>query len=363
MHSLGTTLVNRYPFQFTAVTNHVTALSHVYRLYTSHRYALTSPLRRGNPPTHVAARLGRFIHSTPPYLAGRETWYKQGDDSSANSEDNNIPPDHPEPSTESSPPPPPPPRQTVALTRINEPPFRRPGHPFDSYKVVQRLKRGDFTHDQAVILMQALRALLLKHTLPVQESMVRPADLENASYLFKAALTELRTEISVLRQIDNAALRSEVEIVEHDLDALRHRMNEDMINLKSEIQIDVSQYKADQRERIRATEEAIQELSDKFTVSLGTIRTDMEGVKWETTRKGIMALYGGIAVISVFAIFFTQSSDPALDPATHSTGKNSEFDTTANSPVPHFGTTSTLHGANQISEFLAVSNSNRRNGQ
>ncbi|KAJ1650511.1 hypothetical protein IWQ61_008704 [Dispira simplex] len=294
----------------------------------------------------------------PPYFASREAWYKQDEDSSTHGEGNGTPPFRTEPVTESSPPP----RQTVALTRISEPTFRRPGHPFDSYKVVQRLKRGGFTHDQAVILMQALRALLLKQTLPVQESMVRPADLENASYLFKAALTELRTEISVLRQIDSAALRSEIELVEHDLDALRHHMNEDMINLKSEIQIDLSQYKADQRERIQTTEEAIQELNDKFTVSLGTIRTDMEGVKWETTRKGIMAFYGGIAVIGVFAMFFTQSSDSAFEPITHSSGQHAEFDPRLNTPSPHFGTTGTPHDANPMNEFLAASNSNRRSG-
>ncbi|RKP39199.1 hypothetical protein BJ085DRAFT_12495, partial [Dimargaris cristalligena] len=164
-------------------------------------------------------------------------------------------------------------------------------HPFDSFQVVRRLQAGGFAEGQAVLLMHGLRSLMLHTTAPVHDGMLKKADLDNAMYLFKAALTELRTEIRVLRQIDRAALRSEIEVAEQDLDSLRHRLSEDMINLKSEIQIELNQYKSDQRERIQSMEEAIQEINDKFTLSLGMVRTEMEAVKWETTRKGIMAIY------------------------------------------------------------------------
>ncbi|KAJ1929064.1 hypothetical protein IWQ60_001509 [Tieghemiomyces parasiticus] len=188
-----------------------------------------------------------------------------------------------------------------------------PIHPFDSFRVVRRLEDGGFTRPQAVLLMDVIRSMTIRATAPVHEDMLKKADLDNSMYLFKAALTELRTEIRVLRQIDRAALQSEIDTVEQDIDNLRHRLSEDMINLRSEIQIELNQYKSDQRERVQTMAEAIQELNDTFTRSLGAVRTEMEAVKWETTRKGIIAIYGAVGLLLLLAMMMP-SRKPKVEP-------------------------------------------------
>ncbi|KAJ1967570.1 hypothetical protein H4R35_006672 [Dimargaris xerosporica] len=213
-----------------------------------------------------------------------------------------------------------------------------PAHPFDSFRVVQQLRdEGGFTTAQAIALMECLRACLTEGITSVHGDMLRKSDLDNSAHLFKAALTELRTEIRVLHEIDKAALKAELDGAEQDIDSLRHRLNEDMVNLKSEVQIDLNHYKSDQRASVQTMEEALQETNDRFVLSLGIVRTEMEAVKWETTRKGIMSIYGGVAVVALFWMLFL--------------AKPSEADKN--------GSTSNSSPTERLDEFLTLSNSHR----
>ncbi|KAJ1984177.1 hypothetical protein H4R34_000831 [Dimargaris verticillata] len=213
-----------------------------------------------------------------------------------------------------------------------------PAHPFDSFQVVQQLRNdGGFTTTQAIALMECLRACLTEGITSVHGDMLRKADLDNSAHLFKAALTELRTEIRVLREIDKAALKAELDGAEQDIDSIRHRLNEDMVNLKSEVQIDLNQYKSDQRASVQTMEEALQETNDRFVLSLGIVRTEMEAVKWETTRKGIMSIYGGVAVVALIWMLLPARPNEA----------DRNGDASNSSPTE------------RLDEFLTLSNSHR----
>jgi hypothetical protein len=130
--------------------------------------------------------------------------------------------------------------------------------------------------------------------------MLTTSDLENESYLFKAALTELRTEIQVMRRNDTQILQSEASQITREVDALAQRLREDIGNMKSEISLDMNNRKNDVREEQKAIDMRIQEINNKFTISLGDVRTDLEAVRWETIWKGMTGVVvAGIAVASL----------------------------------------------------------------
>lgn len=54
------------------------------------------------------------------------------------------------------------------------------------------------------------------------------------AYLFKAALSELRTELTMLTRNESAAMRTASAALRRDVDALNARMKEDLANLKHE---------------------------------------------------------------------------------------------------------------------------------
>jgi curved DNA-binding protein CbpA len=129
--------------------------------------------------------------------------------------------------------------------------------------------------------------VLLNSTNKIRKNILTTGDLENESYLFKAALTELRTELQILRKNDAAALAIRTEIISREIDSLNQKLREDIANLKNDIAIDMNSRKSDVREEQKALEIRIQSMSNHYMAQLGDMRTKMEAAKWETTRKGM----------------------------------------------------------------------------
>jgi hypothetical protein len=145
-------------------------------------------------------------------------------------------------------------------------------------------------------------------TASLRQTMLTTSDLENESYLFKAALSELRTEVQVLRRNDTQTLQSEATLITREVDALAQRLSEDIGNMKSEISLDMNNRKNDVREEQKAIDMRIQEINNKFTISLGDVRTDLEAVRWETIWKGMSGVVvAGIVVASLGYLLLNHS--------------------------------------------------------
>ncbi|CAG8627866.1 14389_t:CDS:2 [Ambispora leptoticha] len=189
-------------------------------------------------------------------------------------------------------------------------------HSFHTYNLVKELELRGFARGQAVAIMKCLQAMLLDSSALIQSQMLSKSDLENGRYLFKAALSELRTEIQILHKNDWSALRLETASIQRELDVLNSKMKEDTTALKHEIQMDVNTRKAETRADQKKLEIKIEELNNKYTIALGDIRTDIEAVKWDTTRRGMMAIFGmGICAIFVtFLISEQKSNESKVEP-------------------------------------------------
>ncbi|KAG5458496.1 MAG: hypothetical protein BJ554DRAFT_1264, partial [Olpidium bornovanus] len=109
--------------------------------------------------------------------------------------------------------------------------------------------------------------------------------MRRESYLCKAAISELRTELQIHRRNDTANLRSDVNAVMREVDALHIKLREDMANLKSDIAMEMNARKAEMRESVKKAESAILEANNRYTVALSDVRTEIEAMKWHTCRE------------------------------------------------------------------------------
>lgn len=169
------------------------------------------------------------------------------------------------------------------------------------------LERHGFTRRQAHVLMSCIKhrvraryvkkrectnqhtdALLtrvLESIAASQHRLLRKADMENESYLYKAALSELRTEIQLLRRQDLQLLQAEASAVTHEVESVGQKLNEDIAIMKNEIVLDTNSRKNETRELQQAIDMRIQELNNRLTVRLGDMRTEIEAIRWETIWK------------------------------------------------------------------------------
>ncbi|CAO3567800.1 unnamed protein product [Mortierella alpina] len=209
--------------------------------------------------------------------------------------------------------------------------FRRTivtNHNFNTNKVVNKLENNGFLRGQAEGIMRAIKGLLGQHTTKIRKNMLTSGDLENESYLFKAALTELRTELQILRKNDAAALAIKSEIISREIDSLNQKLREDIANLKNDIAIDMNSRKSDVREEQKALEIRIQSMSNHYMAQLGDMRTKMEAAKWEATRKGMVAIFISATFVLLTSRIFMSSKaekvpDDYIDPyVNHSNAQN-----------------------------------------
>lgn len=70
-----------------------------------------------------------------------------------------------------------------------------------------------------------------------------PINVLQQAYLFKAALSELRTELTLLTRNESAAMRTASTALRKEVDVVDGRMKEDISNLKHECVVGLSTFK------------------------------------------------------------------------------------------------------------------------
>ena len=108
-------------------------------------------------------------------------------------------------------------------------------HHFDTWSLVQDLNKGGFSPHQSTVLMKAVRAILMDNMDLARRGLVSKSNVENETYLFRAACSELRTEIQNNRKAEMEKLRSQRAQLEHEVDILQQKMTQETSNLKDEL--------------------------------------------------------------------------------------------------------------------------------
>lgn len=108
-------------------------------------------------------------------------------------------------------------------------------HHFDSYTLTQSIAAGGFTTTQSIETMKIVRALLTANLDMAKDGLVSKSDVENETYLFQAACSELRTEIQNARKASDERMRLRRTALQNEGEILNQKMTQDLATLKDEL--------------------------------------------------------------------------------------------------------------------------------
>ncbi|KAL9633470.1 MAG: hypothetical protein Q9164_004684 [Protoblastenia rupestris] len=172
-------------------------------------------------------------------------------------------------------------------------------HHFDTYTLVKDLQRGGFTDDQSVTLMKAVRSLLAVNMDIAKEGLISKSDVENETYLFRAACSELRTEVLNLRRSTTSKQHTQLSHLQHTHDILSQRTTAELASLRDELKGMLNDRRMDTRASSQVLDSEISELNYKISVALNSdSKSEVEGLRWVLTRRAAMA----IAVMAVLIL-------------------------------------------------------------
>ncbi|TEB30192.1 hypothetical protein FA13DRAFT_1734012 [Coprinellus micaceus] len=182
--------------------------------------------------------------------------------------------------------------------RNSSPTYTAP--PFNTHTFFAALEKT-FPESTARSLMRATRALLVDRIGKVRREGLTQKDLDNQAYLFRAALNELKNEITAMTKNDSAGIRTTTTALRREFDKLDVKMKEDVQNLKHEIQMELDTRKNEARTELKHMDIEIEELLNRTVVTVSELRTDVEEMKWDITRKavGTLALFVIATIISM----------------------------------------------------------------
>lgn len=171
-------------------------------------------------------------------------------------------------------------------------------HHFDTYGLVRRLEDSGWSNPQAITIMKAVRLMLADNMDLARDALVSKSQVENETYLFRAACAELKTEVTARRKSEQEKMRTERTQLQHELDILSQRLGQDSAAMKDELKGLFDDRKMAVRNEQRKMESKIQRLNYQITVDLqADAKSEVEGLRWIMTRRTIIAL--GVVVIMV----------------------------------------------------------------
>ncbi|KAF9462575.1 hypothetical protein BDZ94DRAFT_1260746 [Collybia nuda] len=170
--------------------------------------------------------------------------------------------------------------------------------PFHTHAFFTALEKT-FPTPTARSLMRATRALLVDRVGKVRREGLTVKDLDNQAYLFRAALSELRAEITMMTKNDSAAIRTSTAALRREVDRLDIKMKEDIGTLKHEIQMELDSRKNEAKSDLKQQDISIEELLNKAIVNISDLRTDVEEIKWDNMRKAVVTLSAFVLVIII----------------------------------------------------------------
>lgn len=176
----------------------------------------------------------------------------------------------------------------------DKPPHLSPApyvHHFDTYSLVQDLSKGGFGEKNAITIMKSVRQILQNNINLAKESLTSKSDVENETYLFKAACSELQSSLQTARNSEMQRQRASRTQLQHEIDILSQRFNQELAGLKDDIKGMFNDHKMTTREHQRSIDTSVQELNYKITVSLNSDgKSEIEGLRWILTRRAAMAV-------------------------------------------------------------------------
>ncbi|RGP78126.1 moz represents a chromatin-associated acetyltransferase [Fusarium longipes] len=164
-------------------------------------------------------------------------------------------------------------------------------HHFDSYSLVKHLQEGGYSQEQATTSMKAIRTLLAENLEIAQSTLVSKSDVENETYLFTAACSELSTEIKNNRRLEEEQLRQQRTHLQHEVDILTQSLNQELHTLNDNVRGSFNDRKMAVREEQKVVESAVQQINYKISIVLSSdAKSEIEAVRWILIRRSVLGI-------------------------------------------------------------------------
>lgn len=108
-------------------------------------------------------------------------------------------------------------------------------HHFDTWGLVQDLEKGGYSHINSVDIMKSMRLMLAENLEVARDALVSKSNVENETYLFKAACSELKTEIMNNRKAEMEKMRAQRTQLQHEVDILNQKVEQQMKTMREEM--------------------------------------------------------------------------------------------------------------------------------
>lgn len=176
---------------------------------------------------------------------------------------------------------------------------------FDTQEVYSELRFAGLTAKQANIIMRIMHELINSLVASCTDRAVPSSAGANEAYLFDAASSEVRNEISNSRQTHATSYRSGLARLQRDVEILEHEANEMTNLLKADLDIEVHERKNSARAEENVIQLKIQDLHNKISTRLNSeLKSEIENLRWQITRRSLAA----IAIIAGSLIWLTQTN-------------------------------------------------------
>ncbi|KAJ4229876.1 hypothetical protein NW759_003243 [Fusarium solani] len=164
-------------------------------------------------------------------------------------------------------------------------------HHFDSYSLVKQLQEGGYSQEQATTAMKAIRALLAQNLDIAQSTLVSKSDVENETYLFTAACSELSTEIRNNRRLEEEQLRQQRTHLQHEVDILTQSLNQEVLTLNDNVRGLFNDRKMAVSEEQKVVQSAVQQINYKISIVLSSdAKSEIEAVRWILIRRSVLGI-------------------------------------------------------------------------
>ncbi|KAK4631012.1 hypothetical protein CLAFUW4_03313 [Fulvia fulva] len=180
-------------------------------------------------------------------------------------------------------------------------------HHFDTYGLVRSLVDAGWSEAQAITIMKGVRIELADNMDMARDALVSKSQVENETYLFRAACAELKTEVTTNRRAEQEKMRTERTQLQHEVDILSQRIGQESAVLKDELKGMFDDRKMSVRNEQRSMESSVQRLNYKITVDLKADGgSAVESVRWALTRRAGAALF--VVVVTIILALRLQSN-------------------------------------------------------
>lgn len=177
---------------------------------------------------------------------------------------------------------------------------------FDTQDVYSELRSSGLTPSQAEIIMRTMQELIHELIATCKDRSVPISAAANEAYLFDAASSEVRNDISNYRLSETTMYRFGLARLQRDVEILVHEAAEMTNLLKSDLDIEVHERKNATRAEENIIQLKIQELNNKISTRLNSdLKSEIENLRWQITRRSLAA----IAIIVAMFLWLTQTNN------------------------------------------------------